>query len=138
VASGRNATGEPWRIALEKPEAGERRFHAILQLSDAAMATSGNYRRFWERDGERYGHSLNPLTGWPERSRLLSATVVAGDCATADAWATACMVLGLDAGMAAVEAAEGVEAYFLYLDEAAPEGLAALQSTGFSAWTPVP
>ncbi len=138
VASGRNATGEPWRIALEKPEAGERRFHAILQLSDAAMATSGNYRRFWERDGERYGHSLNPLTGWPERSRLLSATVVAGDCATADAWATACMVLGLDAGMAAVEAAEGVEAYFLYLDETAPEGLAALQSTGFSAWTPVP
>lgn len=138
VASGRNATGEPWRIALEKPEAGERRFHAVLQLSDAAMATSGNYRRFWERDGERYGHSLNPLTGRPERSRLLSATVVAGDCGTADAWATACMVLGLDAGMAAVEAAEGVEAYFLYLDDAAPEGLAALQSTGFGAWTPAP
>lgn len=131
VATGHNANGTPWRIALEKPEAEQRSFHALLNLSNAAMATSGNYRRFWEKDGVRYGHSLNPLTGYPEKSRLLSATVVARDCATADAWATACMVLGLEGGLEAVEAQQGLEAYLMYLDEQG--GLAALQSTGFGA-----
>ncbi len=136
VAYGSNASGGPWRIALEKPEAGQRSFHSVLNLRDAAMATSGNYRRFWEKDGVRYGHSLNPQTGYPEKSRLLSATVVARDCATADAWATACMVMGMEEGMKAIEAQTEVEAYFMYLDEESSQsGIASMQSTGFAALT---
>jgi thiamine biosynthesis lipoprotein len=128
-AHGRNASGGPWRIALEKPESGQRAFHAVLNLSNAAMATSGNYRRFWEKDGVRYGHSLNPKTGYPEKSRLLSATVVSADCATSDAWATACMVMGLEEAVAVLEDDPAVEGYLMYLD--AEGTLSAIQSTGF-------
>ena len=137
VTIGRNAEGKPWRIALEKPLEESREFHAVLHLQDAAMATSGNYRSFWERDGQRYGHSLNPLTGYPERTRLLSATCVAPDCATADAWATACMVMGLERSLAVLEKVPGVEAYLLYLEDGdkGEAGLAAMQTAGFAAKT---
>jgi thiamine biosynthesis lipoprotein len=134
VAFGRNGQREPWRIAVEKPVAGERTLQTVLHLKGAGMATSGNYRRFWERDGKRYGHSLNPLTGFPERSRLLSATVVAKDCATADAWATACMVMGLERSLEVLEQIPGVEAYCLYLEEGS-DGIAAAQTLGFAALT---
>jgi len=105
---GKKPGGTPWRIALEAPQAGARRVQRVLDLVDVAVATSGNYRNFFEYEGKRYGHSLNPNTGWPVSHGLVSVTVLVpattsvdqdhdgwqSGAATADAWATALMVAG--------------------------------------------
>ncbi len=93
----------PWRIAIEKPLAGERSVHMMLALSDIALATSGNYRNFFEIDGRRYSHTIDPTTGWPVDHHLVSTTVLAETSMRADAWATAFQVLGLERGMAIAE-----------------------------------
>lgn len=94
---GSKGPGRPFRVAVESPEPDARRVHAVFELSEGALATSGNYRNFYERDGVRYVHTLNPATGRPVEHRLLSATVHHSSCAWADAWATALMVSGEDA-----------------------------------------
>lgn len=93
-AEGRNPRGGPWRIGIEKPAPGQRQIQRVLPLYGRGMATSGNYRNFFELEGQRYGHTLDPRTGWPVRHRLLSATVLHASTARADALATAFMVLG--------------------------------------------
>lgn len=98
---GKNREGEDWRIGIDTPSEenlneGTRTISGILSLSNRAIATSGNYRNFYEKDGQKYAHTLNPKTGFPVSHDLLSATVVAKDCATADAYATVFMVIGYD------------------------------------------
>ncbi len=103
-ARGRNARGEPWRVAIEQPaNASPRRAQAILALADAALATSGPYRNFFVSDGERHSHLLDPRTGRPVRHGLLSVSVVAESAAWADALATALLVLGPERGFALAE-----------------------------------
>jgi thiamine biosynthesis lipoprotein len=97
-ALGRNAHGEPWRIAVERPSAAEQAPYAILHLDDAAVATSGEYRRFYVRDGRRYSHTIDPRTARPVAHALAAVVVIAPDAARADAWATAYNVLGADEG----------------------------------------
>ncbi|MBI1286383.1 MAG: FAD:protein FMN transferase [Flavobacteriales bacterium] len=94
-ASGRKPDGE-WSVGIDEPNEGSVSHEATISinLNDKAMATSGNYRKFVEIDGVKYGHSLNPRTGFPAMTDVLSATIIANDCMTADAYATACMVLG--------------------------------------------
>lgn len=81
------------------------------------MATSGNYRKFFEKDGVKYSHSINPKTGYPVRHKLLSVTVTAEDCMTADALATAFMIMGFEKSLKLVNNLEGVEGYFIYSDD---------------------
>ena len=81
------------------------------------MATSGNYRNYYTVDGRKYAHTIDPRTARPVQHSLLSATVMAPDCATADAFATAFMVLGLDSARTIVESQKGLRAFFIYADE---------------------
>lgn len=118
---GVNPRGVMWKIGIDKPEFGNNIPGAELQkelnLTNHAMATSGNYRKFYEENGVKYTHSIDPATGYPKTDRLLSACIVTGECITADAYATVCMVLGLDKAKEFVKAQQGVEAYFIYSDE---------------------
>ncbi|WP_353982006.1 FAD:protein FMN transferase [Salinicola endophyticus] len=91
--------GEPWRVAVEKPLSYERSVQRIIELDAAAVATSGDYRNYFEDDGERYSHTIDPRTGRPIKHHLVSVTVIAADCMTADALATAVDVLGPEAGL---------------------------------------
>lgn len=93
----------PWRIAIEKPLSGERSVHTMLALSNIALATSGNYRNFFEIAGQRYSHTIDPTTGWPIDNHLVSVTVLADTSMRADAWATAFQVLGPERGMTIAE-----------------------------------
>jgi len=90
--------------------------YAILALKDRGMATSGNYFNYHEIDGKRYGHTLNPKTGYPIIHNLLSATVVAPSCMEADGWATTCMVEGFEKSKKLIENNKQLEAYFIYTD----------------------
>lgn len=95
-ARGLNAEGKPWRIGIEKPTDDnlERELYAIVSVSDMALATSGNYRKFYVKDGLRYSHTIDPATGRPVAHNLLSISVFSNTCARADALATAFMVMG--------------------------------------------
>tara|TARA_B110000444_G_scaffold252831_1_gene282689 strand:- start:846 stop:1847 length:1002 start_codon:yes stop_codon:yes gene_type:complete len=98
LAKGRNADGKIWRVGVDKPSEDidmQARFQFILDLEDKALATSGNYRKFYEKDGVRYSHTINPFTGFPAQNRLLSVTVIHDNCMFADAYATAFMVMGV-------------------------------------------
>lgn len=118
VAKGRNPDGRPWQIGVSKPVegGGDGIIEKVVELSDGAVATSGNYRNFYERDGRKYAHTIDPRTGRPVRHSLLSATVMARDCATADAYATAFMVMGLDSAAAVVKGDKSLRAIFIYSD----------------------
>ncbi len=94
VLSGNNAMGEPWRIAIEAPDPLGRAVQRIVGLSDVAIATSGDYRNYFERDGQRFSHTIDPRSGYPISHRLASVTVLAPTAAEADALATVFMVLG--------------------------------------------
>ena len=97
VCKGSKAEGKSWKIGIEKPIVGEKAIHTVIKVDNCAMATSGNYRNFFEEDGITYAHTINPLTGKPVQREILSASVIANNCMVADAFATAFMVLGLDA-----------------------------------------
>ena len=103
---------ESWVVAIEKPLPGIRDVMGVMELCDAAIATSGNYRRFVDLDGERYAHTMDPLLGEPVRNRLAAVTVVASSCMLADAWATALLVLGEHAGVALAQK-RGMDALFV-------------------------
>jgi thiamine biosynthesis lipoprotein len=114
---GLNEQGKPWRIGIDEPtddqSPTERKLQKIIHISNAAMATSGNYRQFYIKNGKKYAHTINPKTGYPVQHSLLSASVVAPDCMTADAYATAFMVLGYHASNDIVEQNPELEAYFI-------------------------
>ena len=97
---GRNARGESWTIGIEEPTPGVRRLHGTVRLDGVGMTTSGDYRDFFEADGERYSHTIDPRTGRPVGHDLRSVTVIAPSAAEADALATALLVLGPEAGLA--------------------------------------
>lgn len=114
--AGKRSDGDPWRIAIEKPEEGAREVAKVFPLSEIALATSGNYRNFYVENGQRYAHTINPASGRPILHRLASATVLdSNSCARADALATALMVLGEKNGRQLVEQ-NGIAAYFLIHD----------------------
>ena len=108
---GLNADGEQWSIAIETPSDGERAVGRIIRLSDKAMATSGDYRNFFEYRGKRYSHTIDPRTGRPTTHGLASVTVIGDNAAFADALATALLVLGPTEGFD-LAAREGLPAYF--------------------------
>ena len=98
TVSGINPERSPWRLAIEKPDHQQRQIHEVIQLSNGALATSGDYRNFVEIKGQRYSHTIDPRTGAPVYHQLASVSVIAKDCATADGYATALNVLGETAG----------------------------------------
>ena len=101
---GRNAAGEKWRIAIEEPlDAEDRPPFAILELDELAVATSGEYRHYYARDGKRYSHTIDPRSGRPIEHDLASVTVVHREAMYADAWGTAFNVLGVEAGYGLAE-----------------------------------
>ena len=118
VMKGENAQMNTWRIGINKPIddslAVNQELQTILEISNAGMATSGNYRNFYYKDGKEYAHTIDPRTGYPVQHNILSSTVVAKDCATADAYATSFMVLGLDSAKAVCNAHPELDAYFIY------------------------
>jgi thiamine biosynthesis lipoprotein len=119
-AAGEKAPSFKWIAGVEKPiydQSGQQReLQMTVPLANKSMATSGNYRNFYEKDGKKYAHTIHPKTGYPSESNLLSASVVANDCMTADGYATAFMVMGFDAARSLVEATNELEAVFLYSD----------------------
>ena len=120
-AKGINADGNVWRVGIDKPSQEidfQNRFQFILDLEDKALATSGNYRKFYVRDGVKYAHTINPKTGFPSQNRLLSVTVVASDCSLADAYATAFMAMGLKKTKQIIKTLDDdIEIYIVYSDK---------------------
>ncbi|MEM8583044.1 MAG: FAD:protein FMN transferase [Bacteroidota bacterium] len=116
--TGRKPEG-PWTVGVNLPEEGSAftDIVEVIPLENRSVATSGNYRNYYQEGGQTYSHTINPKTGFPERNRLLSASVLAPDCGTADAFATACMVLGPEAGERLIEDREELEGYFLIRGE---------------------
>ena len=132
VVAGKNDRGGPWRIGVTKPtedpENQNNELQAVLSLpyhnststskhTLSALATSGNYRNFYYKDGKRYAHTIDPRTGYPVQHNILSATVIAPNCATADAYATSFMVLGLDSAKQILAHHPELLAYLIYTDE---------------------
>ena len=109
----------PWSIAVEAPDPARRAPNSILALTDAAVATSGDYRHWVEVQGRRFSHTMDPSRGAPILRSPASVTVVAQSCAEADAWATALMVLGADRG-AELARKRGLNALFLLRDDDQP------------------
>ncbi len=117
--SGVNHQQQKWKVGIDKPteQKGKREIEEIVVLQNKAMASSGNYRNYYEKDGQKYVHTINPKTGYPEMSNLLSASVFAPDCMTADAYATAFMVMGFKKAMTMTQQNKNLEALFIYGDE---------------------
>lgn len=120
-AKGKKNNKEYWRVGIDQPNetaTDERPLQAVVQLRDRALATSGNYRKFYIENGKKYSHIINPQTGFPAKHNLLSATVIAADCMTADAYATAFMVMGLEKSKQFLSENEdlNLEVYFIYDD----------------------
>ncbi len=120
VVKGLNSKGSDWRIGISKPTddslATETELQTVLELTNRAMATSGNYRNFYYKDGKKYAHTIDPATCRPVNHNLLSVTVLAENCAVADAYATAMMVLGLERSLELCEKLQNIDAYFIYQD----------------------
>jgi thiamine biosynthesis lipoprotein len=117
LAKGRNADGNIWRVGVDKPSEDidmQERFQFILDLEDKALATSGNYRKFYEQDGVKYAHTINPFTGFPAQNRLLSVTVIHDNCMLADAYATAFMVMGVKQSKQFAKTHSEIEIYLVF------------------------
>lgn len=117
LAKGTKPGGKYWVVGIEKP-AGDanaaRTLNATVEISNKAIATSGNYRKFYEENGTRYSHTIDPRTGYPVKHQLLSATVMADSASIADGYATALMVMGLDKGIEFLKKNPELEAYLIY------------------------
>ena len=121
VARGVNAKGKSWSIGITKPVddplPATQDLKAIVSLNDKALATSGNYRNFYVENDKKYAHTIDPKTGYPVQHSLLSSTVLADNCMTADAYATAFMVVGLEEAKRIAGQIAGLEVYFIYSGE---------------------
>ncbi len=120
VVRGQNPKGQPWHIGINRPVedslSQNQELQMVLQLSEVGIATSGNYRNFYYRDGRKYAHTIDPRTGYPVQHQILSATVIAPDCLTADALATSFMVMGLQEAEAFTAQHPELDACFIYAD----------------------
>lgn len=122
ICRGVNEKQEIWKIGIENPKSDENEeiqsIQAILQVKNKAIATSGNYRNFYVKDGKRYAHTINPKSGYPVQHSLLSATVIADKCMTADAYATVCMVLGKEKALEMIAKHKlNLEVFFVYEED---------------------
>ena len=117
VVKGKNPRMKTWRIGINKPIEDSlsinQELQTILEVTGIGMATSGNYRKFYYKDGKRYAHTIDPRIGTPVQHSILSATVIAKDCTTADAYATAFMVMGLEKAMEFCKQHPELDAYFI-------------------------
>ena len=111
-AVGTQASGKPWSVALEQPEAGRRAVHGVIELDNLAVATSGDYRRFLQVGESRLAHTMDARRGAPVNNGVASVTVLARTCMLADAWATALLVAGPGEGLAMAQRM-GLDALFL-------------------------
>lgn len=121
VTKGINEKRLPWKIGVTKPVDDSlntsQEIQTILNVTNKAMATSGNYRNFYYKDGKKYAHTIDPTTGYPVQHSILSATVLADNCATADAYATAFMVMGMEKAKDILDKHPELMAYFIYSDK---------------------
>ncbi len=118
-AKGEKPEGLPWRVGIEKPaehKEDDRVLKAVIGLHNKSVATSGSYRKYYEKDGLRYSHTIDPVTGFPVMHTLLSVSVVMDNTALADAYATSFMVMGFEKAKQYVEADSTMEAFFIYSD----------------------
>lgn len=131
---GLNPSGRSWSIGIDAPVDGNNEPGAMIQAvfnvpeGPHGVVTSGNYRKFYVRDGRKYAHTIDPRTGFPVEHNLLSATVLAPDAMWADAYATYCMVVGLEEAVSFIESQPGIEGCLIYDGE---DGLASWRSSGF-------
>lgn len=120
VTNGISEKRLPWKIGVTKPSddslGTSSEIQTIINVTDKAMATSGNYRNFYYKNGRKYAHTIDPKTGYPVQHSILSSTVIADDCATADAYATSFMVMGLDGAKKVLERHPELMVYFIYQD----------------------
>lgn len=118
VVKGKNPKDGLWRIGINKPIddslSVKQDLQTVLEITDLGMATSGNYRNYYYKDGKKYAHTIDPRTGYPVQHSILSSTVIAEDCMTADALATSFMVMGLEEAEAFCKANPKIDAYFIY------------------------
>lgn len=120
MARGCKPGGKPWVVGIEKPAAdwdSERVVQQRVVLRDKGIVTSGSYRKYVERGGKRYSHSIDPTTGCPVDHQLLSATVIAESSVWADALASICMVMGMEKSLEIINSLDGVEAYYIFVNE---------------------
>ena len=121
MVRGHNPSQTPWRIGINKPDddslSVNQDLQTVLSVSNVGIATSGNYRNFYYRDGKKYAHTIEPRTGYPVQHSILSATVVARDCMSADAYATSFMVMGLQEAEQFVAQHPDINVYFIYADD---------------------
>jgi len=130
-ANGRKQDGQFWRVAVEKPDPAQRSIGQVLELNNIAVATSGDYRNFFDQDGQRYSHTIDPRTGKPITHRLASVTVLSNTTMRADGLATAFMVLGHEAGMRMAER-ERIPVLFIIQTD---QGFSKIQSSQFPSDT---
>jgi thiamine biosynthesis lipoprotein len=120
VLKGKNHLGKEWRMGIDKPFDGNlipgQSLQAIVNVTDKSLATSGDYRRYYIEDGKKYSHSIDPKTGYSAKQNVLSVTVIASDCMTADALATAFMVMGLEKTKRFLSQRPDIEVFIVYAD----------------------
>lgn len=135
LAKGVNPSENIWSIGINKPlENGALNdFALVISVSNKGLATSGNYRNFYSAGTQKYAHTINPLSGLPEISTLLSVSVIADNCMMADAYATACMVMGLEKSQTLISSMDGIEACWIH-DEDKDGELEMVLSEGFGQW----
>lgn len=119
-ARGTKPDGKSWVVGIEKPAAdwdSERVVQQRVELQDKGIVTSGSYRKYVERDGKRYSHCIDPMTGYPVEHNLLSATVIAENATWADALASVCMVMGMERSLELVKTLDGVEVFYIIVND---------------------
>ena len=120
MTKGGKPNGQPWIVGIEKP-ADNKKSEQVVQtriaVRDKGVVTSGSTRKYVERDGKRYSHCINPKTGCPVEHHVLSVTVTADNSTWADALASICMVMGLEQSLPLIESMDGVEAYYIFINE---------------------
>ena len=119
TCKGRNQDGHIWKIGIEKPSMNKSRseLFATTFVNNKSIATSGNYRNYYEEKGRIIAHTIDPFTGYPSKHQLLSASIYASNCTLADGYATACMVMGLDKAIAMIEVTNEIEGFLIYSDD---------------------
>ena len=120
MTKGGKPNGQPWIVGIEKPadnENSEQVVQTRIAVRDKGVVTSGSTRKYVERDGKRYSHCINPKTGCPVEHHVLSVTVTADNSTWADALASICMVMGLEQSLPLIESMDGVEAYYIFINE---------------------